>query len=53
MKGGAVTTVLDIVGVVLIVAAAAVVAGLGAALAVGGVSALVASWTLSRGGERP
>lgn len=41
------TTMLDIVGGVLLVAAAFVLAGLGTALAVAGVGCLVASWSLA------
>lgn len=45
------TTILDIVGTALIVGAAFVVLGLGAALAAAGLALLVASWSLS-GGDR-
>lgn len=50
-KGSAVTTVLDIIGAGLIIAAAAVAFGLGAALLAGGAVCLAASWSLSRGGS--
>lgn len=45
------TTVLDIIGAGLIIAAAAVAFGLGAALLAGGAVCLAASWSLSRGGS--
>ena len=41
------TTLLDVAAAVLLVAAAFVIAGLGAALGVAGVACLVVSWSLS------
>ncbi len=46
------TTVLDALGAGLIVAAAAVVFGLGGALLVAGVALLAASWFLAGDGKR-
>jgi hypothetical protein len=56
-KGTVVTTILDLAGTALVIAAAFVVLGLGAALAAAGVACLLASWSLTataraRGGER-
>lgn len=46
------TTILDAVGASLLVAAAAVAFGLGAALGVAGVALLAASWFLAGDGNR-
>lgn len=47
------TTFLDFVGAALIVSAAAVALGLGAALLTGGAACLFASWSLTRAPRRP
>jgi len=54
MRGGAVTTVLDILGALLLAGAAGLAFGAAAAVAVCGVACLAASWSLlgSRGGDR-
>lgn len=48
-KGTVVTTILDLAGAALIIGAAFVVLGLGAALMVSGAACLVASWSLTGG----
>lgn len=46
------TSLLDLIGMCLLVAAGVVVLGVGAGLAIAGAGCLVVSWSLSRSGKR-
>lgn len=45
------TTILDLVGAGLIIGAAFIIGGLAAALIAGGSACLLASWSMSHGGD--
>lgn len=52
MKGGSVSTLLDVLGACLVVAGVALVVGAGVALIVAGLACLAASFNLSKGRTR-